>query len=583
MSYILNDPGAFASESADGFVAAHHTLVRRVAGGVVRANPTPPGQVAVVIGGGSGHYPAFAGLVGPGLAHGAAMGNVFASPSAQQILNVARNAATSAGVLLSYGNYAGDVLNFDQAEARLRADGVPCTTVRVTDDIYSGTPDERHKRRGIAGDLAVFRAACWAAEQGLDLDGVALVAARANDRTRTIGVAFTGCTLPGASEPLFTVPAGQMAVGMGIHGEPGIETVPIPTADELGRLMVSRVLDEIPDDIPQADGARVAVIVNGLGSVKSEELFLLYGVIAEALAEAGVVIVEPEVGEFATSFEMAGVSLTLFWLDEELEAAWSSPAHSAAYRKGSVAAAGPGQADPEADLPTLFYEVAEASPESVAGAPVVAEAIAAIREIIDARAEDLGRLDSVAGDGDHGIGMQRGARAAAEAAKNAQEQGSGAGTVLCRAADAWADRAGGTSGALWGAGLRAAGESLGDDRRPDRERVVAAVAAARDAVQEFGKAQVGDKTLVDALVPFVDALTRSVAGGETLADAWVAAARSATDAAEATADLVARLGRARVHADSSLGTPDPGAVSLAMAVTVVGEVLQTTTTRKAHR
>ncbi len=165
MSYVLNDPADFADESAAGFVAAHRTLVRRVTGGVARATARPPGEVAVVIGGGSGHYPAFAGLVGAGLAHAAAMGNVFASPSAQQIYAVAKSVATEAGVLFSYGNYAGDVLNFDQAERRLNDEGIPCRTVRVTDDVYSASPAEHTKRRGIAGDLAVFRAAAWAANK----------------------------------------------------------------------------------------------------------------------------------------------------------------------------------------------------------------------------------------------------------------------------------------------------------------------------------------------------------------------------------------------------------------------------------
>ena len=166
MSYVLNNPESFAQESADGFVAANRGLVRRVQGGVARAASTPAGQVALVIGGGSGHYPAFAGLVGPGLAHGAAMGNVFASPSAQQIYSVAKAVASDAGVLFSYGNYAGDALNFDQAQERLKAEGIPCQTVRVTDDIYSAPPSEPEKRRGIAGDLSVFRAAGWAIEQG---------------------------------------------------------------------------------------------------------------------------------------------------------------------------------------------------------------------------------------------------------------------------------------------------------------------------------------------------------------------------------------------------------------------------------
>ena len=592
MSYVLNDPADFADESAAGFVAAHRSLVRRVPGGVARAAATPAGQVAIVIGGGSGHYPAFGGLVGAGLAHAAAMGNVFASPSAQQVYAVAKSVATDAGVLLSYGNYAGDVLNFDQAEARLIAEGIPCRTVRVTDDIYSAAPHEREKRRGVAGDLAVFRAAAWAAERGLDLAAVAAIAERANARTRSLGVAFTGCTLPGATEPLFTIPAGQMGVGMGIHGEPGIDVRPLARADELGQLFVDGLLSELPDDIETLRGARAAVILNGLGAVKSEELFVIYATVAQLLEAAGVVVVEPEVGEYATSFEMAGVSLTLFWLDEELEAAWRSPAYTPAYRKGAVAGAsgltgaGGDQADavpaPEtADAvtagadPDLDFEpsIPEASDESVAAAATVVEVVHAIRDVIDRDADELGRLDAIAGDGDHGIGMQRGARAAANAATRAQLGGAGAGTVLTLAGDAWALRAGGTSGALWGAGLRAAGERIGDALAPDARALADAVDAARATVQGYGKAEVGDKTLVDALVPFVDGLRRGVADGQGTVETWIAAAADATAAAAATSELEPKLGRARPHVQKSLGTPDPGAVSFARAMTAAGRVL----------
>lgn len=570
MSYILNEPADFAAESANGFVAAHRDLVRRVRGGVARSTPTPAGQVAVVIGGGSGHFPAFAGLVGRGVAHAAAMGNVFASPSAQQVLSVARSVATDAGVLLSYGNYAGDALNFDQAQDQLRAAGIPCETVRVTDDICSAEPTEREKRRGIAGDLAVFRVAGWAAEQGRPLETVASLAKRANDRTRSIGVAFSGCTLPGSAQPLFTVPPGQMAVGMGIHGEPGIETVPLLSADKLAQLLVDRLLAERHD--VAADEVRVGVIVNGLGSVKGEELFVLFGAIAGALEAAGLIMIDPEVGEFATSFEMAGVSLTLIWLDDELEEAWRSPAYTPAYRKGSVAAVGTNDAAIES-IDVDDGAIAEASLESAAAGSVAGAAIAAIRVAIDRSVDELGRLDSVAGDGDHGIGMQRGARAAASAAEGAVQAGAGTGTVLTRAADAWADKAGGTSGALWGVGLRAVGEHLGDATPPDATSLAAAVKAATEAVQAFGKAQVGDKTLVDALVPFANRLAELANAGASLVDAWAQAAETAMSAAQATAEMLPRLGRARTHTDKSVGTPDPGAVSLALAMEAVSGVL----------
>ncbi len=570
MSYLLNKATDFADESAAGFVAANADLVRRVTGGVARRSATPAGQVAVVIGGGSGHYPAFAGLVGSGLAHGAAMGNVFASPSAAQIYAVARSVATEAGVLLTYGSYAGDVLNFDQAQARLRSEGIPCESVPVTDDVISAGPEERAKRRGIAGMLAVFRAAGWAAAQGQSLAQVHELAARANDRVFSFGVAFSGCTLPGADGALFSVDEGQMAVGMGIHGEPGIETRPLPTSRELAELFVSRLLEERPADA----GARIGVVLNGLGAIKGEELFVLYHDVATLLAGHDLDVVSPQVGEFATSFEMAGTSLSLYWLDERLEPSWTAPVYSPAYRVGSVELdeAGPAAySDPVAEEEAAAAD--EASQESRSVAPAGARAIAAIRAVIDEQADELGRLDAIAGDGDHGIGMQRGATAADEAAAAALDDGAGLGTILTRAADAWADKAGGTSGALWGAALRAAGERLGDQERPDATAVAEAVHAGRDAICTFGKAEVGDKTMVDALVPFDDTLTERVGAGDDLTTAWRAAAGRATEAARATADLLPRMGRARPHLEASRGTPDPGAISMALTMTAVGETL----------
>ena len=569
MTRLFNDPPAFADEMVDGFVAAHAARVRRVAGGVVRSTATPRGRVAVVIGGGSGHYPAFGGLVGQGLAHGAALGNLFASPSAQQVFSVARAADLGAGVLLSYGNYAGDVLNFTAAQDRLRTDGIDCRTVVVTDDIASAPATERQNRRGIAGDLTVFKCAAAASDAGYSLDEVVRVAERANSRTRTLGVAFGGCTLPGADAPLFEVPPGRMAVGLGIHGEPGVDEVDIPTADGLAELFIDALLAERPDDIAHADGARVVVILNGLGSVKYEELFVVYRRVAALLAEAGITVVEPEVGELVTSFDMAGASLTLFWLDDELERLWAAPADTPAYRKGSIDAE-PIEADPTEAATDVTVVVG--SDASRADAAIVAALLDQIADVIDEHADELGRIDAVAGDGDHGIGMQRGAYAARAAAADALDRGAGAGTLLKLAADAWGDRAGGTSGVLWSEALRAVGAQLGDTDSATAARVTQGVRDAAAAILAHG-AVVGDKTMVDALVPFADTLGERVTAGDSFARAWTAAANAATSAAAGTADLVARMGRARTHHERSLGTPDAGAHSFALIVQRVGAAL----------
>lgn len=569
MTRLFNEPDDFLDELTEGFVAASGRWVRAVPGGVVRSTRSPEPTVAIVIGGGSGHYPAFAGLVGPGLAHGAAMGNLFASPSTQRVHSVAKAADQGRGVLFSYGNYAGDVLNFDAAQDQLKADGIDCRTVLVTDDIWSAPPGEVDKRRGIAGDLTVFKVASAAAEEGASLDEVERVARHANDRTRSFGVAFDGCTLPGKAEPLFTVPEGRMAVGLGIHGEPGIDETDVPTADELAELFVSRLLTEVPAGI-DVSGARVVPILNGLGSVKYEELFVVYRGVDRLLRAAGVEVVDPEVGEFCTSFDMAGCSLTLLWLDDELERLWTAPADTPAFRRGSVAARE--RVDVEAAQATQ-RTIPPASAESRDAATVVAGLLARTAEVLTQHADELGRMDSVAGDGDHGIGMQRGSRAGASAARSAAADGAGAGTTLTEAGDAWSDQGGGTSGVIWGRILQTLGRALGDDAPVDAAAVSAAVVQARDVVMGFGKAQVGDKTMIDAIVPFADDLTRGVAAGTTLQDASQHAATVAEKAAQQTARLAAKLGRARSHGERSIGTPDPGAVSFALVcTTVAGEL-----------
>ncbi|MFP5071416.1 dihydroxyacetone kinase family protein [Pseudonocardia nantongensis] len=574
MTRLLNEPDDFGTEMVAGFAAASGRWVRAVPGGVVRSTTDAEPTVSLVIGGGSGHYPAFAGLVGPGLAHGAAMGDIFASPSARQVHAVAAAADRGRGVLLSYGNYAGDVLNFDAAQDRLRAEGVDCRTVVVTDDVWSAGPHERARRRGIAGDLAVFKVAGAACAAGYDLAGVERVARLAGDRTRSLGVAFDGCTLPGADGPLFTVPDGQMAVGLGIHGEPGIDETAVPSAAGLAELLVTSLLAEVPDGL-SASGARVVPILNGLGSVKYEELFVVYGTVHRLLAEAGIEVVDPEVGEFCTSFDMAGASLTLLWLDTddgELERLWTAPCDTPAFRRGRVSP-GTGPQVAAAPQPAAGDPIADAGPESRACGARVAAAVAAVATELYAHADELGRLDRVAGDGDHGIGMDRGARAARGAAADAAGRGAGAGTVLVRAADAWGDRAGGTSGAIWAALLDELGRALGDETAPDARAVADAVRAAQRAVERAGGAAVGDKTMVDALVPFAATLDGRVSAGDDLSTAWAAAADAADDAAEGTRELAARLGRARAHGDRSIGTPDPGAVSLALVVRTAGDRL----------
>jgi len=571
MTKLFNDPARFTEDMLAGFLDANARYVAGVPGGVVRAHKTAPSKVAVVVGGGSGHYPAFCGVVGPGFADGAVVGNIFTSPSADEAASVARAAHGDAGVLLTTGNYAGDVMNFNLAVTQLRSEGIDAHYFAVTDDIASAPKGEESKRRGIAGDFTVFKCASAAAEDGLDLAGVIRVAAAANAATRTLGVAFDGCTMPGADEPLFTVPDGQMGVGLGIHGEPGVADEPMPSADDLATALVEGVLGDRPD----TDSQRIAVILNGLGRTKYEELFVVWGTVSRLLRERGYVVVEPEVGELVTSLDMAGCSLTVMWLDDELEKYWTAPADTPAYRKGASSVAAPSgeiRVDPAAEAVADALPVGQlADDDGRAGGQVVAKALDAMAEMLADAEEELGRIDAVAGDGDHGRGMVKGSAAASQAAARAVADGAGQGSVLTAAGKEWAAKAGGTSGVLWGALLSALGARLGDTGRPDSAAVAAGMRDGYDALIELGGASPGDKTMLDALLPFVEQLERRVGAGEPWQDAWRAAADTASDAARATAELRPKIGRARPLAERSIGMPDPGATSLAMCAQTVAD------------
>ena len=424
MTRIFNDPAEFAEDQFAGFLDLYADRLRGVPGGAVALRTGEP-QVAVVVGGGSGHYPAFAGLVGNGFATGAVVGNVFTSPSAAQVYSVAKAAHQGRGVVLTFGNYAGDNMNFGIAAERLRKEGIDTRIVVVTDDVASAA--EEDKRRGIAGDFSVFKVLGAAAAAGLDIDGVERAGRAANAATRTIGVAFSGCTMPGAERPLFTVPAGQLGLGLGIHGEPGIRDQDMPPAVELAQLMVISLLEAAPQGV----GRRVAPILNGLGTTKYEELFLLWGTVTRLLREAGLEVVDAEVGELVTSLDMGGVSLTLMWLDDELETFWTADAYTPAFRKqrAPIAAAAGYVQEAGADVVAVRV-IPEASPAAVVLAGTAIDALESMAATLHANEARLGEIDAVAGDGDHGRGMVKGIDAALAAARRAYDGGAGAGFLL---------------------------------------------------------------------------------------------------------------------------------------------------------
>ena len=567
MTCIYDDPETFATRALEGFSHIYARHVHLVNGGVIRSTATPANKVALVVGGGAGHYPAFAGFVGPGLADAAIAGDVFASPSAHSIAHVARMAHRGGGILLGFGKYAGDVMNFGLAAERLISEGIDVRQLPITDDIARAPPESAHLRRGVAGDLAVLKIAGAAAEAGWTLDEVERIAISANARTVSLGVAFSGCTLPGAKAPLFSVPEARMAVGLGIHGEPGISESNILPASELAALLVNRLVAEKPKD----SNGRVGVILNGLGNTKYEELFVLWTSIDAELKKAQLIPVMPEVGEFVTSLDMAGCSLTLTWLDDALEKMWCAPVDSPVLRRGAIIPSNPIPAPAESTDAAISFAVA--SNASRKSAQCLADILEKIAQALRGAEEELGRIDALAGDGDHGQGMTRGSAAAATAAQKAAQAGAGIASTLAVAGDAWADRAGGTSGALWGLALRTWSTALSDTDEPSPQAIAHGAKAGLEAVMRLGHAKPGDKTLVDAYGPFVSTLIQKIETRESLKQAWEAAAHAASQAADATADLTPKLGRARSHAARSLGHPDAGAISFALCARIVGQAL----------
>lgn len=336
MRKIINRPENFVDETMEGIIAAYGDRVklnngdRRV---LLSGYPAPGRKVAIVTAGGSGHLPVFLGYVGSGLLDGCAVGNVFASPSAQKMADLIRACDKGSGVLCLYGNYGGDKMNFDMAceEVELE-DDIATKTVLVRDDVASAPKEKADKRRGVAGMVYAFKVAGAAADLGLSLDEVAAKAQKALDNIRTMGVALSPCIVPEVGVPTFSIEDDQIEVGMGIHGEPGIEVRAMMTADEVAELTVQKILE----DMPVEPGRRVSVMVNGLGATPKEELLIVYRRVHQLLTEKGLIPTLPHIGEFATSMEMAGLSVTLMALDDELEALMRAPAASPFYTNANI-------------------------------------------------------------------------------------------------------------------------------------------------------------------------------------------------------------------------------------------------------
>jgi dihydroxyacetone kinase len=313
---FYNDSETYVDEMLDGIIRAHPDQLRFAGGekrAIMRADAPVHDKVSIVTGGGSGHLPVFMGYVGKGLLDGAAIGNVFASPSVSQILTLTREVSGSRGVLYLYGNYGGDVMNFDTAAEMAGDEDIEVQTVIVADDVASAPKGRESERRGVAGLFYAYKVAGACADSGASLAEVALTTEEALTQVRSIGVAISPCEVPGAGKPSFTLPEDQMEIGMGIHGEAGIQRGPRKSADEV----TCDMADILLADLPLGSGDSVSVLVNSLGATPLEELYVIYRKLHEILGDRGISIYRPYVGRYATSMEMAGFSISLFKLSED--------------------------------------------------------------------------------------------------------------------------------------------------------------------------------------------------------------------------------------------------------------------------
>ncbi|MBC7715699.1 MAG: dihydroxyacetone kinase subunit DhaK [Pseudorhodobacter sp.] len=330
MKKFLNRAEDFVDEMLDGIYAAHPRELGFVAQDrrCLVAKSQVKGKVGLATGGGSGHLPLFLGYVGTGLLDGAAVGGVFQSPSADQMWEVTKAIDQGAGVLYIYGNYTGDILNFDMATEMAEMEGIKVLSVVGNDDVASSPPGQEHKRRGVAGIVFIYKAAGAAAAEGMSLNEVKRVAEKARTNTRTMGVALSSCIVPEIGHATFSIGESEMEIGMGIHGEPGIRRGALRPADEVVEEMLLPIFAERFAGNLLARGDEVAVLVNGLGATPKEELYIMFRKVAAVLAERGISVFHTYVGEFATSMEMAGASISLLYLDDELKRLIAAPAAS---------------------------------------------------------------------------------------------------------------------------------------------------------------------------------------------------------------------------------------------------------------
>jgi ATP-dependent dihydroxyacetone kinase len=553
MKKLINNPLSVVREMLEGAVAlAPGQTLLSDENVVVRSDLVEPAQrrVAVISGGGSGHEPAHAGYVGRGMLTAAVAGDVFTSPSSDAVLSAIKACAGPAGAVLIVKNYTGDRLNFGLAAEMARADGIPVEVVIVADDVALRHTVEAGRRRGIGGTVLVHKIAGACAEAGGALADVAALARAAAADIGTMGVALGSCTLPAVGRPSYTLEADEIEVGLGIHGEPGVERAKIAAAESL----VQRVLETIVGDRKIARGGRVALLANGLGSTPPMELAIATRDALRFLERRGIVVERAWCGTFMSALDMPGFSLSLLPVDDPrlklLDAATDAPGWpgGGVLNRRSIAA--------RKDDPRSGSSTAPDAGGAIVGVPEVRAAVmSAARALIEHEAE-LTDLDAKAGDGDLGSSMARGAAAVMALPASAWASPS---IALTHLAHALRRAIAGSSGPFYATALLRAARRLSETETPTPADWAAAFSTAVTTISELGGAQVGDRTMVDALRPAADAFEAGLKQGSSPERAWTDALAAARAGRDATSKMQPRLGRASYLGDRAVGVPDAGA------------------------
>lgn len=561
---ILNeDVSNVVEESLTGYLTAYRKYYKKIEDyNAFYYKGHRQNKVALVIGGGSGHEPLFTGYCGAGLADAVACGNVCASPNPELITEAAKAVDQGKGVLLVYGNYAGDNLNFDMAEEMCQAIGMKTAHVREWDDFASAPKDRITDRRGIAGDVYTIKIAGAACDAGLSLDEVVRITEKARDNTNTIGLATSPGTLPGNEKPTFEIADDEMEFGMGLHGEPGIErTKMMPCSD-----MVDRMYRELKQEMQLKAGDEVAVLVNGLGSTPLLELNLVYYELYKRMHKEGLKVYDAEIKTYCTCMEMGGFSITFLKMDEELKPYYDAPCFSPYYAKGSVSSV---TADTNEDEEEIEFDETDVEP-----APVVRSKEGVLEQL---NVEDtrnmllyvadkniankpyLTEVDSAIGDGDHGIGMAGGMQKAKKKLLKMEDERN-VYQIFETAGQAMLMSMGGASGVIFGSLYLAGAKGMEAKEILTAQDIAKMEEKSLIAIQKRGGARLGDKTMVDALAPAVEALKEHA--GEGLLEMMKAAEYAAKQGVENTKQYIAKYGRAKSLLERAIGYQDAGATSV---------------------